>query len=82
MARRLCYIENMEPIDLPEVLKLPVSERLRLVEAIWDSIAETPEEVDLTEEQKDELDRRIDAMEKNPEEGSSWSEVRARVWSG
>lgn len=72
----------MEPIDLPEVLKLPVSERLRLVEAIWDSIAETPEKVELTEEQKAELDRRIEAMEKNPEEGSSWAEVRARVWPG
>jgi putative addiction module component (TIGR02574 family) len=72
----------MEPINLPEVLKLPVSERLRLVEAIWDSIAETPEEIALTEEQKAELDRRIEALERNPEEGSSWSEVRARVWPG
>ena len=82
MARRLCYITSMEPIDLPELLKLPVSERLRLVEASWDSIAETPEEIELTEEQKAELDRRIEAMEKNPEEGSSWAEVRARAWPG
>jgi putative addiction module component (TIGR02574 family) len=66
--------------DLEQVLRLPVAERIRLVEAIWDSIVETPEAVDLTEAQKAELDRRIEAFEKNPEEGSPWAEVRAHIW--
>ena len=61
---------------------LSVADRLQLVGDIWDSIAETPEEVKLTEEQKAELDRRIEAMEQNPKEGLPWSEVRARVWPG
>lgn len=70
----------MKQIDLAEVLQLPVSERLRLLEAIWDSITEHPESLEVTDEQKAELDRRLDALEKNPTEGSSWDEVRARVW--
>ncbi len=72
----------MKLIDLAEVLQLPVAERIRIVEAIWDSIAQTPEAIELTEEQKAELDRRLKALEKNPEEGSSWAEVRSRVWPG
>jgi putative addiction module component (TIGR02574 family) len=33
----------------------------------------------LTEEQKEELDRRLDAYHQNPEEGSSWDAVRQRI---
>ena len=72
----------MKPITLDEVLKLPVSERIRIVEAIWDSIADSPEEVQLSDEQKVELDRRLEALEKNPDAGCSWDEVRARLWPG
>ena len=72
----------MKPITLEEVLRLPVAERIRIVEAIWDSIADSPEALDLSEEQKAELDRRLEALEKNPDAGSPWSEVRNRVWRG
>jgi len=72
----------MKPITLEEVLRLPVAERIRIVEAIWDSIADSPEALDLSDEQKGELDRRLEALEKNPDAGSPWSEVRDRVWRG
>ena len=69
----------MKPIRLSDVLELPVSERLKLVEAIWDSIVEAPEVLELTEAQRAELDRRLDDYEKNPDIGSPWSEVKARI---
>lgn len=69
----------MKPIRLSDVLQLPVSERLKLVEAIWDSIAESPEAVHLTETQRAELDRRLDEYEKDPEAGSPWAEVKERI---
>ena len=72
----------MKRITLAEVLQLPVSERIRIVAAIWDSIVDSPEPVELSDEQKAELDRRLEALEKNPDEGSSWAEVRARLWPG
>ena len=72
----------MKPITLDEVLQLPIPERIRIVEAIWDSIADTPEAVELTDEQMAELDRRLDDLEKNPDSGSTWDEVRKRVWRG
>ena len=63
------------------VLSLSIPERLQLVEDIWDTIAEVPEEVSLTDEQKVELDRRLDAYHLNPNEGSPWGVVRERILS-
>jgi putative addiction module component (TIGR02574 family) len=63
------------------VLSLSIPERLQLVEDIWDTIAEVPEEVSLTDEQKVEFDRRLDAYHLNPNEGSPWGVVRERILS-
>jgi len=62
-----------------EILALPVAERVRLVEAIWDSISAVPEALPLTDWQKQELDRRLAEFEANPEEGSTLEEVFARI---
>lgn len=72
----------MKPELLEEVLRLPVPERMRLAEAIWESIAETPEAIELTDAQKAELDRRLQDFEANPDAGSSWADVRSRIWPG
>ncbi len=42
---------------------LPVEERIRVVEDIWDSIVADQKAVPLTTDQKAELDRRLDAYE-------------------
>lgn len=64
-----------------EILQLSVAERIQMVEDIWDSIAAVPEAVPLSEEQKKELDRRLDAYHLNPDAGSPWIEVRERLRS-
>ena len=66
-------------IDLAKVLALPIEERIRIAQSIWDSVVEVPEAVELTEEQRDELDRRIKAYHADPTAGSPWSEVRERI---
>lgn len=43
--------------------KLPIDERIKLVEELWDSIASDQKSLPLTAEQKAELDRRLDAYE-------------------
>ena len=43
--------------------ELPVEERIRIVEDLWDSIAADQKALPLTPEQKAELDRRLDAYE-------------------
>ena len=71
----------MSTLARAEVLGLSVPERIQLVEDIWDSIAEIPETVSLSDEQKAELDRRLDAYHRNPNEGSPWGVVRERIRS-
>ena len=64
-----------------DILRLSLSERLQLVQDIWDSIMEVPDSVPLTEEQKAELDRRLDAYHKDPKAGSPWAVVREKFKS-
>jgi putative addiction module component (TIGR02574 family) len=70
---------SMKQELVAEILALPVEDRVRLVEAIWDSISAVPEALTLTEWQKEELDRRLDDLEKNPDAGSTLEEVFARI---
>lgn len=69
-------------LQLFDLLDLPIEERLRLLELLWDSIADFPEAIPLTDAQKRELDRRLEDVAKHPESGSPWSEVKARILSG
>ena len=62
-----------------EILALPVAERMRLVEAIWDSISAVPDALPLTQWQKDELDRRLAEFEADPDSGATLEEVFARI---
>lgn len=47
--------------------QLPIEERIKLLEDLWDSIAADQQALRLTAEQKAELDRRLDtyAIDKN-----------------
>ena len=60
-----------------EAKKLPVDERIALVEEIWDSIAEDNGCFELTEAQKAELDRRIHSVQQNPQAGRSWEDIKS-----
>lgn len=64
-----------------ELFQLPITERIQLVEDLWDSIADSPEDLPLTDAQKEELERRLHAWRENPTEGSSWESARARILS-
>jgi putative addiction module component (TIGR02574 family) len=72
----------MEKITISDLLELSISERIQLVADLWDSIATVPEAVSLTEAQKEELDRRLDAYHKNPDAGSPWESVKERIRKG
>lgn len=63
------------PADL---LRLPAAERLQLAEALWDSVAEDQASIDLTDGQKAELDRRLEAR-RGRSAASSWVDVKRRI---
>jgi putative addiction module component (TIGR02574 family) len=69
----------MNNTAVADILELSIPERIQVVEDIWDSISAVPESVLLSEEQKIELDRRLQAYHKNPNAGSPWAVVRKRL---
>jgi len=57
--------------------KLSISDRILLVEEIWDTIAQENEAFELTNAQKRELDRRLEIARSNPGRGRTWDEIKA-----
>lgn len=51
-----------------DLKSLPIAQRLQVVEAVWNSIAEDPTPITLSEDQKAELTRRLEAYKANPED--------------
>lgn len=66
----------MSPAQLEEILRLSVEDRIQLVEAIWDSIADNPDSLPVTDAQREELDRRLAEHHRNPQAARPWSAVR------
>ena len=64
-------------MSIQEILKLPESDRLQMVEQIWDSL-ET-KNIEVTPAQKDELDRRIALDEAGQMEWHSMEEVKRKL---
>jgi putative addiction module component (TIGR02574 family) len=69
----------MAPQLLDRILELSISERLDLIESIWESIADTPHTIELTEAQLQELDNRLLVYEQSPNSGKSWNEVKQEI---
>ena len=62
---------------LEELRRMPEAERRELVETIDLEFGDFNDE--LTQEQKDELDRRLADFEKNPHDGIPWEQVKAEM---
>ncbi|MDF1581514.1 MAG: addiction module protein [Desulfuromonadales bacterium] len=68
---------------LNEIKRLSVSERILLVEDIWDGIVDADgDALTLSETQRVELDRRIDAYRQQPETGKTWHEIQEEYRRG
>ena len=62
---------------LDAIKLLSVDARIELVAKICDSIEEDTQSSDLSPEIRDELDRRLTAMEADPKAGFTWNEFKA-----
>ena len=59
---------------------LTAAERIQLAEDLWDSVADAPEALELTEGQRVELDRRLAEHRRDPGSGGPWDQVRADLF--
>jgi putative addiction module component (TIGR02574 family) len=63
------------------IFNLSPSEKLQLVEDLWDDLASSPEEVPMHDWQKEELARRKANLMQNPGTRLTWEEVQRKVRS-
>lgn len=61
---------------------LPVEDRIEYVQALWDRIAASPEDVPVPSWHVEVLDERLDDLEANPDDSAPWEEVRAGLRTG
>lgn len=70
----------MNPALLDEALKLTPSERLELIDVLWDTLELVPtEEPRVSDYTRAILDERLADLEANPGDESSWSDVKRRL---
>lgn len=72
----------MSDADIAEILKLPIDERLRLVELIWKSIAANPSAVPLGDAHCAVIDERVAEHERDPGDVLTRDEVLAEARRG
>ena len=61
-----------------EIFELPIEERLHLIETLWDSIG--PQQLPLPDSHRRALDHALEDYRRDPEEGSSWNDVRGELF--
>jgi putative addiction module component (TIGR02574 family) len=66
-------------MDTIDIASLSPEQRLQLLEQIWDSLATNPESVPVTAAQREELERRLDALDREGPVGIQWDDVVRRV---
>ena len=69
----------MSDTDIAEILQLPVEERLRLVQLIWESVAVDPSAVPLGDAHRKVIDERLAEHERNPDDVITRDDVLAEA---
>jgi hypothetical protein len=61
------------------IQQLSTSEKILLIEDLWESVRAESDNSPLTDAQKLELDKRLAAFELDGELGDTWEDVRDRI---
>lgn len=74
----------MQSTRLKELLNLSAEARADLAMALWESLedSEKAEELSLSQEQRDELNRRLEEYLADPDSAVPWEEVKRRLKGG
>ena len=67
---------------IPELQKLSAADKFALAVELWDELSSNPDEIPVTEEQLNELDRRFEEYRQDPDKVVIWEDVKARILSG
>jgi putative addiction module component (TIGR02574 family) len=62
-----------------DIEKLAPEERLHLIGDLWESLRVRPETVPVTPAQRDELDRRLDELDRGDAQTITWANAKRRL---
>src|ERR1019366_10200649 len=79
VARQFERINNGGPMNSASIFDPSPSEKLQLVEDLWDDFAAAPDAVPVHDWQKQELVRRKANLLRNPASGLPWEEVKRKL---
>ena len=68
-----------KPLNIREIRELSVTDRLRLIEAVWDTLTETPDDLVVPDWHRGVLDDRLAAHAGDPEAAWPWAEVKSEI---
>jgi putative addiction module component (TIGR02574 family) len=74
-------LRRMIKDKIPELQRLSPAEKFALAIELWDELSSNPDEIPVTEEQLNEMDRRFEEYQRYPDKVVSWEEVKARILS-
>jgi len=69
----------MTILSRESIRDLSPTERMRLIELLWESFVEDPSALPVTDEQRVELRRRLEEHERDPNSAKPWSQVRSEL---
>ncbi len=61
------------------ISQLSQAEKLQLVEDLWDDLAATPDAIPWRDWQKEELERRREKLERNPDSAITWDDAKRAI---
>ena len=75
-------VVNVIKEKIPELQKLSTADKFALAVELWDELSSNPDEIAVTEEQLNELDRRFEEYRRDPNKVVTWEEAKAKILSG
>ncbi|HXU83172.1 MAG TPA: addiction module protein [Polyangia bacterium] len=64
-----------------DIERLSTDERLELLDQLWDSLGRDPEALPLSDDQRHDLDQRLDELDREGAKGLSWDEALEQIRS-
>jgi len=64
---------------IPALAQLSLQEKLLLASELWDEVIAQKEDIPVSQEILDELDRRMEEYRRDPSTASPWEEVKQRI---
>ena len=78
-VRRNRYHHGVIVEKIPALAALSIQEKLLLASELWDEVLTQTDDIAVSQDVLDELDRRMEEYRRDPSTASSWEDVKQRI---